>query len=587
VEGRRIEDVVFFITQILNFPHNELSCKNNKVQIIGERKKGLLSVFTLCCDTCNVTHQVYTEPAMEKVSVNDSAALACISIGTGFSQMNEFLGTFNIPPISQRYYLSSHDNLLKILEHTSLTCMEEAGKEEARLAIENGDLTENGIPFITVVADGAWAKRSYRTNYNSNSGIACIVGYRTKKILHLGVRNKFCSLCNSSKKSHTCYKNWSGPSTAMESDIIVEGFKNSLKTHGVVYKFLVADGDSNVYKKILESAPYGHLQVEKVECKNHLLRNFRTKLKEICSKRISSQGKLVPVELRNEAKNNLKRLSVGVESAIKHYVDIDLPEENKLQLLRSDINNSVYHVFGDHKNCAEYFCKAEIAPSIDIITRMEECGLLSDLQSTTNRLKFHSSSLLKNLNNNLAEGFNGILAKFVGGKRVFFSARGGYNLRCYAALVSYNDKNNYYSRIFRNLGSSIGSHTKKHWEKRVKHSTRKRPQKKKKQKAETAEVDQHYGSCAEVPFIENLVHKDDFLQNLKVSPERIHQIFISTTAQRNSQIWHDERRKRLTASLFGKICKLRPTTDKHKVSRSILHSTFLGKRMFIKCDCLI
>ena len=32
--------------------------------------------------------------------------------------------------------------------------MEMAGKEEARLAVEENNVNENGIPLITVVADG-------------------------------------------------------------------------------------------------------------------------------------------------------------------------------------------------------------------------------------------------------------------------------------------------------------------------------------------------------------------------------------------------------------------------------------------------
>jgi hypothetical protein len=44
-----------------------------------------------------------------------------------------------------------------------------AGKEEDRLAIENGDVNSDGIPLKTVVADGAWLKRSYKHYYNALS----------------------------------------------------------------------------------------------------------------------------------------------------------------------------------------------------------------------------------------------------------------------------------------------------------------------------------------------------------------------------------------------------------------------------------
>lgn len=40
-----------------------------------------------------------------------------------------------------------------------------------KTAIENGGVNENGVSMITVIADGAWSKRSYRTNYNALSGV--------------------------------------------------------------------------------------------------------------------------------------------------------------------------------------------------------------------------------------------------------------------------------------------------------------------------------------------------------------------------------------------------------------------------------
>ncbi|KAF5281725.1 hypothetical protein FQR65_LT14565 [Abscondita terminalis] len=70
--------------------------------------------------------------------------------------------------------------------------MEEAGKEEYRLATEMGDIGKSKSPHITVIADRACAKRAYNVNYDSASGVACIIGHRTKV---LGVRNKHCCVC--------------------------------------------------------------------------------------------------------------------------------------------------------------------------------------------------------------------------------------------------------------------------------------------------------------------------------------------------------------------------------------------------------
>jgi hypothetical protein len=38
--------------------------------------------------------------------------------------------------------------------------------------------------------------------------VAIVIGKDTKKLLHTGVRNKYCYLCNlKSSKPHTCFKN--------------------------------------------------------------------------------------------------------------------------------------------------------------------------------------------------------------------------------------------------------------------------------------------------------------------------------------------------------------------------------------------
>ena len=87
-----------------------------------------------------------------------------------------------------------------------------------------------GVPPITVVVDGGWSKRSHRHSYNANSGVGVIFGTATKKLLYIGVRNKYCVVCSSAQKhssplpQHMCLKNWSCSFTAMEADIIAACF---------------------------------------------------------------------------------------------------------------------------------------------------------------------------------------------------------------------------------------------------------------------------------------------------------------------------------------------------------------------------
>lgn len=55
---------------------------------------------------------------------------------------------------------------------------------------------------------------------------------------------------------------------------------------------------------------------------------------------------------------------------------------------------------------------------------METCGLWTDILGARNIVAHHSPSLIYNVNNNVVEGFNNVIAKYVGGKRVNFSFRG-------------------------------------------------------------------------------------------------------------------------------------------------------------------
>lgn len=151
--------------------------------------------------------------------------------------------------------------------------MKEAADEERQAAIERGDIDEeDGVPFISVVTDGCWCKRSYNKNYTSLSGVAAIVGATFGKVLYIGVRNKYCVVCvrNSNRTveppQHFCTRNFSGPSSEMEWQSIVQGFQRSVEMYNIRYMKVIADGDSSTYLKITEAKPYQHRIVEKDEC---------------------------------------------------------------------------------------------------------------------------------------------------------------------------------------------------------------------------------------------------------------------------------------------------------------------------------
>jgi hypothetical protein len=69
---------------------------------------------------------------------------------------------------------------------------------------------------------------------------AVIIGAETGQLLFAGVLTKSCAKCSALERAgkehqqHDCNKNFEGPSTAMESKIIVAGFNCSIEMHGLI-----------------------------------------------------------------------------------------------------------------------------------------------------------------------------------------------------------------------------------------------------------------------------------------------------------------------------------------------------------------
>jgi hypothetical protein len=139
------------------------------MELVREKRVGLKSVLVFQCNMCNIEQTVYTETEKEgEMDVNSSAVSATITTGGGHAQLEEFFSTMNVPPMSDKTFRKFEDKLCKEMMETAEAEMKAAAEEEARLAVEHGDVDE----------DGSWCKRSYRTNYSSLSGVVSVV-YQT------------------------------------------------------------------------------------------------------------------------------------------------------------------------------------------------------------------------------------------------------------------------------------------------------------------------------------------------------------------------------------------------------------------------
>ncbi|KAJ8883072.1 hypothetical protein PR048_014911 [Dryococelus australis] len=68
-------------------------------------------------------------------------------------------------------YQNSHKVLSAVIKEVSWLKIQAAGEEEAALAIQAGEVYDDGIPVIAVLINGACSRKSYITNYIVLSGV--------------------------------------------------------------------------------------------------------------------------------------------------------------------------------------------------------------------------------------------------------------------------------------------------------------------------------------------------------------------------------------------------------------------------------
>ena len=225
---------------------------------------GLATVLSVKCIKCEskfhieFLKHVKTADGHQRWVVNVAAVLGQMPTGGGATSLTCTLAPMNVPGMPKRLYGATERFVSDSIKDQLTEKLLAAGEKERRLAIERGDFHQ-GVPAITVAVDGGWSKQCHKHSYNAKSGVAVIFGQRTKKLLFVGVHNKYRAVCSVAEKQekqppeHRCYRNWSESSAAMESDIILEGFHLSERTHGIRYMRVIGDGDSSVMATLQQS----------------------------------------------------------------------------------------------------------------------------------------------------------------------------------------------------------------------------------------------------------------------------------------------------------------------------------------------
>lgn len=148
------------------------------------------------------------------------------------------------------------------------------------------------------------------------------------------------------------------------------------------------------------------------------------------------------------------------------------------------------------------------------------------------------------------------------------------------SAISLNSSGDLYTTLFKKISKrSPGFHTKKFVNKlkgiksKKRLSYKKKPRKIQNVLQNDNTVDE-YGPDAHVLDISNDEFdrtKETFLKELKKTEEEILSIANNTILQAHCVLWLEERRKRITASSFGKVCKLKSSTDPKKTVNLLLN----------------
>lgn len=177
--GRRIVDILQFVEGVkrLNSHNTANNCNYSNMRLVREFRQGLNSIFTFCCDKCQWSGTIKSNPnSNQQLEINYAAVLGAYAVGIGYYQSQEFLGTLDIPYMAAATYDNRQKLLQNDLREHSQQLKQEAMEKEKQIAIDCNDVDVNGTPLVSAYADGSYPKRSYRTHYDSLSGTACLIG---------------------------------------------------------------------------------------------------------------------------------------------------------------------------------------------------------------------------------------------------------------------------------------------------------------------------------------------------------------------------------------------------------------------------
>lgn len=312
--------------------------------------------------------------------MNRRAVFAACETGLGHSGLEMLCSVMDMPCISSTGYLKQKKTMKKRLEEQAKEEMKEAGiRLRNLLKQDDSSVTEDSVVDVAVSFDGTWAKRGF----TSMTGVVFVVSVDTGEVLDSKVITKTCEYCkqwecrreSEPEKFHEwkaehirtgkCQINFEGSSSAMEANGAEILFSRSVARHNMRYRWMISDGDSKAYTRVVEKDVYGEdCKVEKVDCVGHVQKRMGKHLRNL---RQSHKGKLKDgkavggrgARLNDPQINKLQRyygLAIRqntVKTSCPSEAEVDASVKNMKMAITATLHHCVKHksLCEQHKFC--------------------------------------------------------------------------------------------------------------------------------------------------------------------------------------------------------------------------------------------
>lgn len=253
----------------------------------------------------------------------------------------------------------------------------------------------------------------------------------------------------------------------MEVDGAKTMFHRSVSLYGVRYTEYLGDGDSNAYKSVSESLPYGNdIKITKLECIGHVQKRMGTRLRTLRDK--SKKQKLED----GKGLSGKGRLTLAGIQKLQTFYGLAIRRNTRnLDAMRKAVWSTYCHVKSSNENVTHHMC------STDDTTWWKYQKALIENKTYDHNKHFHLpevvmlkiksifgslakpellSKCLKGKSQNPNESLNNVIWSRIP-KRTFVQLP-TLKFGAYDAVLSFNEGFARKSQIFEHLGLEIGTH---------------------------------------------------------------------------------------------------------------------------------